>query len=174
MARKSYRQRRRYRKGRWSSNIKDINDEQTLTPGQNGTSVDLCLNPYQNNLTVSQQYTVKNIELSVYLETVADYGVEDVQHYIMFVPQGMNLTTNYNLEHPEYILAYYYQGNPINDYNSNSTSGNIGFKLKIKTRMARRLQTGDRIVYFWKARNDSERNIDVRCGGLVRWWTKAN
>lgn len=181
MARKSYKKRYYKRKGRWSANIKDIEDEQTLAPGViSGNSIDLCLNPVQSNITVSQQYTVKNIELSVFLEisqpgtTIQDYGskIEDIQHYIMYVPQGMNLTTDYNLEHPEYIMAYYYQGNPASDSISNSS---LGYKLKIKSRMARRLQTGDRVIYFWKARNqDTSNSSTVRLGGLVRWWTKAN
>ena len=68
-------------------------------------------------------------------------------------------------------MAYYYQGNPAVDANNQS----LGYKLKIKTRMARRLQTGDRIIYFWKARNtNATNNYGVSVRGLVRWWTKAN
>lgn len=170
MARKSYKKRYYRRRGRWSVNIKDINDEQNLHAGWNGNSVDLCLNPIQNDITVSQQYTVKNIELSVFMEyqdATPNY-LEDVQHYIMYVPQGMNLTTDYNLEHPEYIMAYYFQGNPYTDQTVPT------YKLKIKTRMARRLQTGDRIIYFWKARCSNSSTAVVRSTGLVRWWTKAN
>ena len=169
-----YRRFRKYtrrNRGRWSSNIKNIEDIQSLNLGVNGNSVDLCLNPLQNDLTVSQQFTVKNIELSVFAE-VSDNSpaVESIEHYIMFVPQGMNLTVDYNIQHPEYIMAYYYQGNPI----SETSVPNLGYKLKIKTRMARRLQTGDRIIYFWKATNTSDTNITIDIRGLVRWWTKAN
>lgn len=163
------------RKGRWSANIRDIEDNQTVQGGWQGNSIDLCLNPPQNNLTVSQQYTVKNIELSVFLETETSTtlaSLEDVQHYIMYVPQGMTLNTDYNLEHPEYIMAYYYQGNPSLDGSQNN--GGLGYKLKIKTRMARRLQTGDKIIYFWKCRNETTGGIQVSIRGLVRWWTKAN
>ena len=169
MAKKSYK-RRYYRiKGRWSANIKNIDETQILPEGINGSSVDLCLNPPQNDQTVSQQYTVKNIELSVFLDSDESTGnVEGVEHYIMYVPQGMQLSTSYNLQHPEYIMAYYYQGNPTFD----STS--MGYKLKIKTRLARRLQTGDKIVYLWKCQRDGSTNQTVHLRGLVRWWTKAN
>ena len=156
---KTYKKRRYYkRKGRWSSNIKNISDHQFLQNGWNGNSVDLCLNPIQSDITVSQQYTVKNIELSVYLEAVGaqvDETIENIQHYIMYVPQGMNLTTDYNLEHPEYIMAYYYQGNPSVD------NGQLGYRLKIKTRMARRLQTGDRIIYFWKCQGNANNEVNL-------------
>ena len=131
MARKT---RRRYyrRKGRWSANIKNINDTVSLNSGINGNSIDLCLNPVQNDITVSQQFTVKNIELSVFAEVNDSSGlIENIEHYIMFVPQGMNLTTDYNLEHPEYIMAYYYQGNPL----SETSVPNLGWKLKIKSRI---------------------------------------
>ena len=169
MARRRYRRRYYRSKGRWSANIKNINEEQSVsTSGTFGSSVDLCLNPVQDSLTVSQTYTVKNIELSVYLESDNTNTIEDVEHYIMYVPQGMNLTVNYNYEHPEYIMAYYYQGNPIPDGES------TGYRLKLKTRMARRLQTGDRIIYFYKGRRDTIGTYNISCKGLVRWWTKAN
>ena len=163
MARKNYRRRYYRRKGRWSANIKDIVDNQTLTANTlNGNSVDLCLNPLQTDITVSQQYTVKNIELSVFMEclqTQAYTEIEDIQHYIMYVPQGMNLTTDYNIEHPEYIMAYYYQGNPAVD----ATYQSLGYKLKIKTRMARRLQTGDRIISSISISCFPEINNSITC-----------
>lgn len=168
MARRRYRRYRRS-KGRWSANIKNIDSTQILPEGISGSSVDLCLNPPQNDLTVSQQYTVKNIELSVFCDSDESTGyVEGVEHYIMYVPQGMQLSTDYNLQHPEYILAYYYQGNPTFD----STS--MGYRLKIKSRLARRLQTGDKIIYFWKCQREGSTSQTVHLRGLVRWWTKAN
>ena len=161
------------RKGRWSANIKNIVDTvQSIPSGISGNSIDLCLNPVQSDITVSQQYTVKNIELSVFADfnINTNTAVEDVEHYIMYVPQGMNLTTDYNLEHPEYIMAYYFQGNPLSD------SQTPGYKLKLKSRLSRRLQTGDRIIYFYKLNNTSSNGIgnEFRISGLVRWWTKAN
>ena len=163
--------RRRRGKGRWSANIKNLNTTNTIPANTTqGDAIDLCENPAQTATTISQQYTVKNIELSVYIEAaVTPAVVEDIEHYIMYVPQGMQLTANYNLDHPEYIMAYYYQGNPTND------STNLGYKLKLKSRLARRLQTGDKIIYFYKVKNEdtaTEYQISVR--GLVRWWTKAN
>ena len=169
---KTYKRRRYYRsKGRWSANIKNIDDSQTITGTTTtiGNSVDLCLNPIQDSLSVSQTYTVKNIELSTFMETDNNNLIENIEHYIMYVPQGMNLTTDYNYEHPEYIMAYYYQGNPAVDGES------IGYRLKLKSRMARKLQTGDRIIYFWKANKEAgSTNVYVKIRGLVRWWTKAN
>lgn len=164
---------RRYyrRKGHWSANITNIDDAQTIigeTGSVFGNSVDLCLNPIQSNLTVSQQYTVKNIELSAFIETDNNAAIEQLEHYIMYVPQGMNLTTDYNYEHPEYIMAYYYQGNPATDDTS------LGYRLKLKTRMARRLQTGDRIIYFYKGKKEIADPVPINVRGLVRWWTKAN
>lgn len=170
MARKISRRYRR-RRGRWSVNIKNIEQSHSLQPGINGNSIDLCLNPIQSDITVSQQYTVKNIELSVFSEQIDNNlagDIEGIEHYIMYVPQGMNLTTEYNLEHPEYIMAYYYQGNPVDDKTP------TGYRLKIKSRMARRLQTGDRIIYFYKCRNTYTQQISLNTRGLVRWWTKAN
>lgn len=171
MARRRYRRRYYRSKGRWSANIKNIDDTQQISGSSGsyvGNSVDLCLNPVQDSLTVSQTYTVKNVELSVFLEGDQDLFLENIEHYIMYVPQGMNLTTNFNYEHPEYIMSYYFQGNPVPD------STGVGYRLKLKTRMARRLQTGDRIIYFWKAKKETSSAVNVNVRGLVRWWTKAN
>ena len=88
MARRRVRRYRRAR-GRWSANIKNISETQSPIPiGMNNVQVDLCTNPIQTSTGVSQQYTVKNIELSVFAEIPAsggNGGVEDLEHYIMFV-----------------------------------------------------------------------------------------
>lgn len=174
MAKTKYRRYHRT-KGRWSANIRNIEDfKENVPAGVSGNSIDLCLNPVQSDNSVSQQFTVKNIELSVVGETGSGSSmdlIENLEHYIMYVPQGMNLTTDYNLEHPEYIMAYYYQGSPNNNQQPQ------GFSLKLKSRLARRLQTGDKIVYFYKFNNTAIGQIQgaaLRIGGLVRWWTKAN
>lgn len=166
--------RRKYykKKGRWSANIKNLSDVINPSPGINFGTIQLTTNPIQSDTRVSQQYTVKNVELSVFGDFDANIrsDVEELEHYIMYVPQGMNITTSYNLEHPEYIMAYYYQGNPQSDGDA------PGFKLKIKSRLARRLQTGDSIIYFYKYNNTNSASLgnEFRISGLVRWWTKAN
>ena len=107
--------RRKYykRKGRWSANIKTITDERinNIPSGSFYFTKDLCLNPAQSDATVSQQYTVKNIELSYELETIYAQGsdlhfdLEGLTAYIMYVPQGMTVTETYPNFHPEYIMA---------------------------------------------------------------------
>lgn len=159
--------------GRWSANIKNLSETKSgISPGINYNSVDLCINPPQNEASVSQQFTVKNVELSVFgdFNSGVNNDLEELEHYIMYVPQGMTVTSSYNLQHPEYIMQYYYQGNPLGD---GQTSG---FKLKIKSRLARRLQTGDKIIYFYKFNNTNSGTLtnEFRISGLVRWWTKAN
>ena len=162
---------RRYRrsKGRWSANIKNISENIDAGIGLQFITVDLCRNPIQISMGVSQQYTVKNVELSVFGETNDNVNVmEEVEHYIMFVPQGMTVGVDYNLIHPEYIMAYYYQGNPAKD------SEGLGYRLKLKTRLSRRLQTGDKVIYFTKFNNTSSAQVEYQINGLCRWWTKAN
>ena len=174
MARKT---RRRYYKhrGRWCSNIQEIPQTQyTVANSPFGDSITLVTNPIQATTGVSQIYTVKNIEVSMVAEIDEDDAspndFEDLTYYIMYVPQGMNLTTDYNIEHPEYIMAYKYLGSPTLD-------GNQQYQpVKIKTRLARKLNTGDQIILFFKGRCNAGMgsNRIFRLGGLVRWWTKAN
>lgn len=172
---KTYRKRRYYRrKGRWSANIRTLT-EQTINASPNSSfyaSLDLCSNPFQTDSTVSQQYTVKNIELSYEIEgrETYSYNVESLVVYIMYVPQGMTITETYPNQHPEYILAYRFLGSPNED-----SGGPTRLPSKISTRLARRLQTGDKIIFLVTGYNDhSTGTAELKLNGLVRWWTKAN
>ena len=137
----------------------------------------LATNPTQTTLGVSQIYTVKNFDINFTIESgnaLADANVlEAITAYIMFVPQGMNVTDSYNLEHPEYILNYKYLGSP-----PGTTVGGSEVQqfqpTRLRTRMARKLQTGDSIILFVKVLNSSSSNVNVFLSGLIRWWTKAN
>lgn len=173
-----YRNYNRRHRARWCSNIQEIETiPYVVNTGVSGDSITLVSNPVQLQTAVSQIYTVKNIECSFTFSTSgadAIPGLEDLAVYIMFVPQGMNLTNNYNLEHPEYIMAYKYIGSPSTEESSTSHQGQQYQPVKIKTRLARKLNSGDQIILFWKLRNQTGSTQNYELGGLVRWWTKAN
>ena len=44
--------------------------------------------------------------------------------------------------------------------------------LKIKTRLARRLQTGDKIILLVTGSNSSNATKTISFSGIIRWWTK--
>jgi hypothetical protein len=95
----------------------------------------------------------------------------------MFVPQGMNISEDYNLQHPEYILNYKYLGSPTATF-SNQSTGDVETQQyqphRLRTRLSRKLQTGDSIILFIKGLNTSTSAQQVNLSGLIRWWTKAN
>lgn len=176
-----YRRRRYYRKkSRWCSNIQEIDTQ--VYNAVNGTSADsitLVSNPVQLQTAVSNIYTVKNVECSFTFSSAGNtpvYSLEDLAVYIMYVPQGMNLTADYNIQHPEYIMAYKYIGSPTVEYGSSTAfQGSQNYQpVKIKTRLSRKLNTGDQVILFWKLRNQNESTLSYELGGLIRWWTKAN
>lgn len=173
------RTRRRYykKKGRWSANIKQIiDDKKNLAPQSSFyLTTDLCQNPAQNDNTVSQQYTVKNVEFTFQLEVPLNNSgatnVEGLICYIMYVPQGMIVTETYPIYHPEYIMAHRFLGSPDGEI----TNANIVRNpIKVKTRLARRLQTGDKIIFLITGSTDNEVQSQLSINGLLRWWTKAN
>lgn len=170
------RTKRYYRKrGKWSANIKTINNNDiTATAGSFYGSNVLCTNPQQNDSSVSQQYTVKNVELTHQLEVGAgnQNNIESLTGYIMFLPQGYPITETLPNTHPEWIMAYRFYGSPETE----STAYPTAFRnpLKVKTRLSRRLQTGDQIIYLIVGNNTSTNNITLTINGIVRWWTKAN
>ena len=178
MAKRRYRRRYYRSKGRWSSNIKTLTN-QTISIAANssfyGTSM-LCKNPAQSDSTVSQQYTVKNIELSYEIEAVDQKFIEGLVSYIVYVPQGMVVTETYPNYHPEYIMAMKFLGSP-NYHESASTTTNVESAyrnpLKIKTRLARRLQTGDSIQLLIVGNNSKSTSSSIDFNGIMRWWTNC-
>ena len=170
--------RRRFRrKGRWSCNIKQIvNNTITATEGSFFADLTLCENPQQLDNTVSQQYTCKNVELSYEIETPSNPGIiESLTAYILFVPQGFVITETLPSTHPEWIMAYRFLGSPNSELASGSFYQNPGrLPTKIKTRLSRRLQTGDKIILLVTGNNETTTSINLVINGLLRWWTKAN
>lgn len=174
MARRRYTRRYRRRSTRWSPNIANLLST-VAAPADSSFfgTIELATNPVQTNQTVSQTFTVKNIELTLQLEMGTGYNfVENMTGYIMYVPQGMNITVDYPQQHPEYIMAYRFIGSP--EYEP-STTGTTRNALRVRTRLARKLQTGDSIIFFIAGVNVTNANsFAVEIHGLVRWWTKAN
>lgn len=93
-------------------------------------------------------------------------AVEQLQAYIMYVPQGMAVTETFPYNHPEYILAYRWLGSPNSDVPYRNP-------LFIKSRLSRRLQTGDSIIFLIIGIASANGSF-VNVNGLVRYWTKAN
>lgn len=165
--------RRYYRRTRWSANINEIDTSLSIGPTATAYgSVTLQTNPVQSTNTVAQQYTVKNIEMTYELEVSETNAtiLEKCQVYLMYAPQGMVISADYPYQHPEYIMAYKWLGSPNVDGQPNRNP------LTIKTRMARRLQTGDGIIFLIIGTNPPTTNtgITLTIRGLVRYWTKAN
>lgn len=172
-----YRRTRRYRRrsGRWAANIQEVNGTLTAAPGTFSQAETILTNPAQSTTLVTQVFTVKNVEVTFNLDfehssTSSVNDIEAVTAYIMYVPQGMTITSNYNLDHPEYIMTYKYLGSPTIDNNGQQYQ-----PYKIRTRLARKLQSGDNVILFIKGLNQNNENrYLLRLSGLVRWWTKAN
>lgn len=171
--------RRRYRrrgKGKWSANISEINNEEiTASPGNFSGTTTLTTNPVQTNTTVSQIYTVKNFEVNFTVDAFYPQFLEGITCYIMYVPQGMNVSESYHIQHPEYIMTYKYLGSPSGESNTENSLQYQNYQpFRIKTRMARRLQTGDSVILFIKGYNQDTTTRQFNISGLIRWWTKAN
>lgn len=167
-----YRRRRfRRRTGRWSSNIQKIHLTGAAPAAvEFGDVAVIAQNPGQSNSSVSQTYTVKNIEISGILEASSGSAdIEEISYYIMYVPEGYPVNQALPFNHPEWIMAYKYIGQSYN-----STSSNFTQPPRVKTRLARKLNTGDSIVFIYNGMNRSISDVSVKFNGLVRWWTKAN
>lgn len=166
MAKRRYRRFRR-RSGRWSANIARIVDAQTIPSGSFANSITIAQNNTETSTsTISQAFTVKNIEVSAILES--NQNINNLEYYIMYVPQGYSISEQLPFQHPEWILAYKFLGQ--NTYPSGSSGGQ---PTKVRSRLARKLQTGDSIIFFYAGVNSSNSHT-ATTQALIRWWTKAN
>ena len=172
MARRRYRRYRR-KTGKWSSNITKVSGDSLSVPGNGDTYtyVELCTNPVQSVGSVSQQYTVKNVFFNFTIDGTGNafYYVEGLVGYIMFLPQGMPISYDFPKQHPEYIMGMRYYGSP-----EKKDNGQIKNPLGVSTRLARRLNTGDKIIFLLQATNTGSVDTNISVNGVVRWWTKAN
>lgn len=166
------RRRRYYRKkASWSSRIQELNISENAAAG--GTFFiqrDLVTNPPQADNNISQKFTVKNIraELETQITTTNPAAVNFMRAYVMFVPQGVTIEANLPLNHPEWIMAYRWIGSAV----LNSTP--YFPALKLSSRLARKLDTGDRITFLIIGDNNDTQATGLNCNGLVRYNTKAN
>ena len=146
-----YRRRRYYKRksGRWAPNIVKISNRLLASPGEFYASEDLALNPLQTNTGVSQTFTVKNFELTFTIDQheSALQNLSSITAYVMFVPQGMQVTSSYYADHPEYIMAYKYLGAPDGQFtvvDPNIQSADLLTSqqyqpIRIRTRLSRKL-----------------------------------
>ena len=169
------------KKGIWSSNIKNVNDTilQLSGPGEFYGNFTLCSNPPQSDENVSQKFTVKNTEFCFQIETSSLLNattIESLTYYIMFVPQGMTINNNLVKNHPEYIMAMRFIGSPEAEFDQESNAQLAAFRntIRIKSRLARRLNTGDSIVFLITGYHSTGGSVELKVNGIVRWWTKAN
>lgn len=175
---KARRRRFRRKSGSWSPNILKISNLNNASSGEFFNYEDLAVNPVQSNSGVSQTFTVKNIEISFAIEgsigaDTAAY-IESVTAYVMYVPQGMNITPGYYAEHPEYIMAYKFLGSPTIETTGATVFGQNYQPFKVKTRLSRKLQSGDKIILFIQGSNENNTISKYKIDGIVRWWSKAN
>ena len=176
-----YRRRRFYKRksGRWAPNIVKISSSNVAAVGEFFNYEDLAFNPVHTNTGVSQTFTCKNFEITFTLEGAKTSNVaalESMTCYVMYVPQGMNITSSYYADHPEYIMAYKYIGSPTIEYTPDS--GGISTQqyqpVRIRTRLSRKLQTGDKVILYIQGSNSYNANVNYNIDGIVRWWSKAN
>ena len=167
-----YRRKRYYRKrARYSPNIVRIGPNsfniqpQTREFGVTTLIENQGYDPSRSNTII----TVKNPELSIEFENSGNglTNIESCTAYILFIPEGYTAGINTPIQHPEWIMAYKFYGSP------NYDGGFSKFVNKIKTRLSRKLNTGDRIVLLVEATNTSQQyESTMEYQGLVHQRTK--
>lgn len=173
---------RRYsKKQSWSTRFTNFSGAQLVGPNSKCIIYqNLCQNPAQSVDTISNKYTVKNIVLDIEISNTStsnNADLENFQFYICFIPQGYIPTgtpsayENVPFDHPEWIMVHRFVGATLND-------GATSYKpYRLRSRLARKLDTGDRIVLIILGNNTansagSSYTVDYR--GLVKYNTKAN
>ena len=177
-----YRKYSRRRAGKYSPNILRLGPTTFSVPPE---TRDIAI----NTLVENQEYSssrgnnvlrVKNIELNIQFETaglLASYNIESCCGYVMYIPEGYQVTVDTPIQHPEWIMAYKYFGSPDPELGTGTEAQSISNQRiqRIKSRLSRNLNTGDRIIFLAEATNVAgTTTYQVQFQGLCRWWTKAN
>lgn len=94
--------------------------------------------------------------------------------YIVYVPQGFTVDEDIIKTHPEWIMAMRFIGQIRGD-----TTSQYYLPFRVKTRMARKLNTGDGVYFLVTGIRDPHStnanvNMTLYVKGTARWWTKAN
>ncbi len=152
-----YRRRRYYRKrARYSPNIVRIGPSSFNIPAQDRDFgvVTLIENQSYDPSRSNTIITVKNPELSIDFDANqnAAAAIESCTAYIMFVPEGYVPNIDTPILHPEWIMAYKFFGSP-NWENTSSGQCLPKYVNRIRTRLSRKLNTGDRIILFIEGSN---------------------
>ena len=174
MARRRYRRYRR-RKVSYSPNIIRIgpNSYNIAAQTRDVMSITLIENQAYDPSRSNSIITVKNPELSIEFES--EYPIlEAATAYILYVPEGYTTTIDTPTQHPEWIMAYKFFGSPNIERTSETGPQTTKPIQRIKSRLARKLNTGDRIVLLVEASNIGGTTQQLQYQGLCRWWTKAN
>lgn len=165
---------RRNRRKTWSTRLTNISVSQLANPGV-GFFVyrTLATNPAQDDNTVFQRFTVKNVhaQVNIELQSGSVDTVENLQHYIMYVPQGYTLSESLPYDHPEWIMAHRFLGSPQPD------QSNYYPPQTLFTRLARKLDTGDRIIYLLLGTHtgsSTSQSVTLLVNGIIKLNTKAN
>ena len=175
-----YRRRRFYkRRTHYSPNITRIGPSSFNIPAQSRDIgiVTLIENQVYDPARSNNIITVKNPELSIEFESPSNY-IESCTAYLLFIPEGYTVNLDTPIQHPEWIMAYKYFGSPnydTNTYVNDTRTETTKYINKIKTRLSRKLNTGDRIVLLVEGTNaDTANQHRMEYQGLCRWFTKAN
>lgn len=177
MARTKAIAKRYIRKGNWSTRLTNFSGSQSAGGNQSYIIYqNLAQNPAQSVDTISSKYTVKNIVLDCEI-TFQDSGaeVENLQYFIMYIPQGYIPTgtpsayADVPYDHPEWIMTHRFVGSPQQDESPYYPP------IRTRTRLARKLDTGDRIVLIILGQNTNSTNSrTIEYRGLVKYNAKAN
>ena len=176
MARRRYRRYSR-RRNRWSPNILRIGPNSFNIAGQTRDFgvVTLIENQAYDPSRSNTIITVKNTELSIEFES--QYVIlESATAYILYIPEGYTASIDTPVQHPEWIMAYKFFGSPNVEIPTGADTATNTTKpiQRIRTKLSRRLNTGDRIILFVEAQNIGGTSQQLQFQGLCRWWTKAN
>lgn len=181
MARRYFRRsyRRAYPRKKWASNIGSSTLQLTVPANSSyAAGAAFALNPAQSPSTVASAFTVKRVRLSIDAVTPQSEDFRLLQQVIaaiMYVPQGYTVDYTILQQHPEWIMAIKYMGEPSMYESPTSTGGTRNKPFQVSSRLARKLQTGDSIQLVLFATNistDTAANINFRF--LAQWWSRSD
>lgn len=175
MPRRYYYARRYYggsrRKARkWSPSLVRANLALTAAAGVNSfTTLDLCGNSSNVGANVPVSTIIKAKNFKTVIDVTSGTGGDALRNFflaIMYIPQGFVVTGETPAQHPEWILVWRSVDVSFN--------GQQLQNVQISSRLARNLNSGDKIVMFVSVENTGVSTANVNLGFFCSFVTCNN
>lgn len=167
MARKRY-YRRRGRRIRWSKQLANVTNSEFTAAANSGfyLNYQLIENPVESQSTVPTPRYFKRVKLSFEIEGPNISFIEGLTAHIVYSPEGVSITSDTIIKHPEWVLGSKFYGSIKNTDEATKV-------FTLYSKLCKKLLSGDSIIVLFTGRNTSPSTaFSGRINFFIQYYTR--